>query len=597
MKRILALDCGATRTRCGLYDEANRLVAEAEGGPSNPAVLGLDKALASMTELSLQVLGEVGAAESVAAGVAGALDEKTREELARRLGNRLNAGRVWISDDRWPLLLANAGSESGVVVIAGTGSSVLAQSEDMRTVVIGGRGVLLGDEGSAYRLALEALRACVRSIDGLGPKTVLVHEMLRAAELDDFTALSLWSLSASKHEIARLAEVVTRCADDDPAARACLDGQADRLAEQAAVALDRLSLGDETPVWLSGGLLEEAAPFRLAFEAALKRKAPGVECRIAPLRGHLAVLKLVLIDRPSGFVSRIEGDEPLPPMTDGSQKLDRMSGLEIVRQMNREDAKIHRVVARAEETIAEAIDLAALAFRRSGRLIYLGAGTSGRLGVLDASECPPTFGVPPGQVIGLMAGGESAVRSSIEDAEDDGRQARADLRGIDPPVSESDVVVGISASGTTPYVTAALEEAKVIGAETVLVTCNPACAGQRVIALDTGPEVLPGSTRLKAGTATKMALNMISTGAMALSGRIYEGLMVGTQPVNNKLKQRAAGIVAFLTGLDPEAAAGLLEEAGMSIAAAIVMKRKGIDARSAARSLEEAGGDLRKALE
>ena len=196
-----------------------------------------------------------------------------------------------------------------------------------------------------------------------------------------------------------------------------------------------------------------------------------------------------------------------------------------------------------------------------------------------------------------MAGGESAIHSSIEGAEDDGDQSRADLRGIDPPVTGSDVVVGITASGTTPYVNAALEEAKGRGAETVLITCNSASIGQGVIALDTGPEVLPGSTRLKAGSATKMVLNMISTGAMALSGRIYEGLMVGTQPVNRKLKKRAVGIVASLSGLDHDAAAGLLEEAGMSIAVAIIMKRKGIDARSAARILEETGGDIRKALE
>jgi N-acetylmuramic acid 6-phosphate etherase len=589
MKRILALDCGATRTRCGLYDEANRLKAEAEGGPSNPAVLGFDRALSSLVHLSREVLGHAGTVECMAAGVAGALDQKTRDLLARKLGSRLGAGCVRVSDDRWPLLLANAGSGAGVVVIAGTGSSVLAQSADLRSVVIGGRGVLLGDEGSAYRLALAALRACVRSIDGLGPKTVLVHEMLRATALEDFNALSLWSLSAAKHEIADLARVVTRCAEEDDVARTCTNEQAERLAGQAAAALDRLSLGKDTPVWLSGGLIEKSPDFRQAFEAAL-----GLECSLAPLRGHLAVLKLALSDRPSKFVSQYKGHDPL---TDDAPKLDRMSAIEIVRCMNSEDATVHRAVARAEEKIAETIDLVARAFKRGGRLVYGGAGTSGRLGVLDASECPPTFGVPPGQVIGLMAGGDGAIRSSVEGAEDDGELAAADLRGIDPPLSDRDVVAGISASGTTPYVTAMLEEAKALGAQGVLITCNPACAGQRVIALDTGTEVLPGSTRLKAGSATKMVLNMISTGAMALSGRIYRGLMVGTQPVNTKLKERAVGIVASLTGLERETAAGMLEEAGMSIATAVIMQRKDVDAPSADRILEEAGGDFRKALE
>ena len=232
-------------------------------------------------------------------------------------------------------------------------------------------------------------------------------------------------------------------------------------------------------------------------------------------------------------------------------------------------------------------------------MIYLGAGTSGRLGVLDASECPPTFGVSPGQVIGLMAGGDEALRDSIEGAEDDTDRAVVDLNALRPALNAKDFGVGITASGRTPYVIAALEEAARVGCTTGMVCCNEVGSGLAsiVIALDTGAEVLAGSTRLKAGTATKLVLNQISTGAMALSGRVYDGYMVGVRASNDKLRERAAGIIVKLTDLAVPEATQLLVKARGEVAVAVLMERAGLGADEAIDRLDRSGGSLRVALE
>jgi len=263
------------------------------------------------------------------------------------------------------------------------------------------------------------------------------------------------------------------------------------------------------------------------------------------------------------------------------------------------DATIIEAVARQRPNIAAVIDAVAKAFLQGGRLIYVGAGTSGRLGVLDASECVPTFGVDPDQVLALIAGGDRALKESVEGAEDDVHAAVADLRAVRPEVCACDVVVGISASGRTPYTLAALDEAQHIGATTALLCCNavPETAGRITITVETGAEVVAGSTRLKAGTATKLVLNMISTGAMALSGRVYEGLMVGVRPINAKLRKRAIGIVAQIASCAASDAECLLDGADGSIPVAVLMACRGVDRREAEEKLAQQKGSLRAALE
>jgi N-acetylmuramic acid 6-phosphate etherase len=281
-----------------------------------------------------------------------------------------------------------------------------------------------------------------------------------------------------------------------------------------------------------------------------------------------------------------------------SAELDTLSSLEFVELVNREDAGIAAAVAAEAPRIAEAIDRIAASLGAGGRLIYVGAGTSGRLGVLDAAECPPTFGTEARQVVGLIAGGSAALTRAVEGAEDSAEQGAIDLQAI--AVSAKDTVVGITASGTTPYVIGALSRAAAAGAGTVGITCNRespvasmADIGIRVV---TGPEVLAGSTRMKAGSATKMVLNMLSTGAMVRLGKTFGNLMVDLQAGNRKLKSRSLRIVEEATGLSPEESGTLLDAAGGNLKLAIVCGRLGIDADEAARRLRDAGGRVRTAL-
>ena len=281
-----------------------------------------------------------------------------------------------------------------------------------------------------------------------------------------------------------------------------------------------------------------------------------------------------------------------------SADLDRLSTIDFVRLVNGEDAKLASAVANQVQEIANAIDLIADRLASGGRLIYVGAGTSGRLGVLDASECPPTFSADPGQVIGLIAGGSKALQRAVEGAEDSAEQGAGDLRDIN--LTQRDVVVGIAASGHTPYVIGALNFAKQAGAGTVGLSCNPGSPvsekAEVGIAVAVGPEVLSGSTRMKAGTATKMVLNMLTTGAMVKLGKTYGNLMVDLQATNSKLVQRSIGIVQQLTDLSASEARKLLESCGGELKTSIVCHRLGVSPDSARAKLEAVDGRLRSAL-
>jgi N-acetylmuramic acid 6-phosphate etherase len=276
-------------------------------------------------------------------------------------------------------------------------------------------------------------------------------------------------------------------------------------------------------------------------------------------------------------------------------QIDQATTLDALTVMSDEDATVAHTVRAALPAIAQAVDAISARLARGARLIYVGAGTSGRLGVLDAVECVPTFGVPPGVVIGLIAGGSPALTAPVEGAEDDSAAGAADLRAID--LAADDAVVGIAASGRTPYVLGALEYANGLGALTVGVSCNvPAPlldAAQIAIPLPVGPEVITGSTRLKAGTAQKLTLNMLSTVTMVRLGKVYGNLMVDVQTTNAKLVDRARRIIAQVGGTTPEAAAELLETSGREVKTAIVMARRGVDADEARRLLALADGRLR----
>ncbi len=301
-----------------------------------------------------------------------------------------------------------------------------------------------------------------------------------------------------------------------------------------------------------------------------------------------------------------------------SEHIDELPTIEMLRVIGEEDARVARAVGAELRAIAEVVDAVAERFARGGRLFYLGAGTSGRLGVLDASECPPTFSVPPTLVQGIIAGGDAALRRSSEGSEDSWEGGAQDLQAAgfgraagfgqaagfgasrDGAASTApDTLVAIAASGRTPYCLGAIEFARGVGALTVALTCVPgspmSLAADLAITPDTGPEVITGSTRMKAGTATKMVLNMISTGVMLRTGATLGNLMVNVQPSNAKLADRARRIVQAATGCDEQRSAQLLAEAG-SVKIAIVMERLTLPYAAAAARLKRAGGVLRQAL-
>ena len=277
-----------------------------------------------------------------------------------------------------------------------------------------------------------------------------------------------------------------------------------------------------------------------------------------------------------------------------SAGIDALPTLDMLRVINAEDRKVADAVGAELPAIARAVDAIVAAFRQGGRLFYIGAGTSGRLGVLDASECPPTFGVSPELVQGIVAGGAAALMHPTETTEDDPAMGVADLRARG--FTARDVLVGIAASGRTPYVLGAVGEARRVGALTVGISCTPdselARAADIAVTPLVGPEAITGSTRMKAGTAQKMVLNMLTTGAFIRMGYVFGNLMVNVTPVNTKLLDRAHRIVAEACGVPVERAAALLEAAGRSVSAAIVMGRNGASREEAERRLAEAGGSI-----
>ncbi|WP_416418384.1 N-acetylmuramic acid 6-phosphate etherase [Paenarthrobacter aromaticivorans] len=303
-------------------------------------------------------------------------------------------------------------------------------------------------------------------------------------------------------------------------------------------------------------------------------------------------------DRLAGLRTELAGLET-EAAAENLSELDIMGTEELVAAMLAHTAGVHAAVEAGSPAIVQTVDAVAERLQRGGRLLYVGAGTAGRLGVLDASECPPTFGTPPGLVVGLIAGGVQAIQKPVEYAEDNATAGARDLHDIN--VSEADAVVGITASGRTPYVIGALEEARKKGAFTASLACNKGSAVSHLadvaIEVVVGPEFIAGSTRLNSGTAQKLVLNMISTLVMVKLGKTYGNLMVDLRATNEKLQARSQRTVQHATGVDAHAAAAALDAVNGSVKAAILVLLTGIEPAQAKRALEDAGGFLRRAIE
>jgi N-acetylmuramic acid 6-phosphate etherase len=565
---ILAVDLGKTSCRAAAAGRR----AEGSGAPGLAAPGGVRAAEAAI----LAVASEFGPVDEVIVGAAGAL---AAPDAARALGDALlaslKAERVAVTSDA---VLAHAGAlngEPGVVLIAGTGVAALAIDAAGGLRTADGWGPWLGDEGGGAWIGAAGLRAALRAHDGRGPSTTLLD-----AAYARFGAPQTWPAQlAGAAAVASFAPDVL-AAEDDAAALTIVRAAA------AALAATARAVGGG-PVAMVGGL----AGFQ-----ALRQQLDAVPAAGDALDG---ALRLGAVHEP--HVTRIR----VAPKALGAQGLDALAtegsrpGLddldarpigEVVALLVAAEGEAHGAVAAAVPRIATAAEAIVARLERGGRLIYAGAGTPGRLGVLDAAECVPTFGTD--LVRGVIAGGPAALTASIEGAED--AFDAADLHDL----TAADAVVGITASGRTPYVLRALDHARAVGALTVAIVNNSGseASADLVIELLTGPEVLAGSTRLTAGTAQKVVLNALSTSVMIALGKAYGPRMVDVRPTNAKLRRRAVRIVRDAAGVDEKAAAAALSAAGGHAKTAIVALLAGVDTAEAALRLDRARGRVRDAL-
>jgi N-acetylmuramic acid 6-phosphate etherase len=583
---FLGIECGGTRTTVLLAPGAGQSVLRAEFGPANLRLL--DDAALGAHFGAVDGIRRPGCAPlaGIGIGMAGARTESDRQRI------RAVAAKVWpnvpcyATHDLESALAAQAPADDAnlaarILILSGTGSCCFGQTPANATARIGGWGHILGDKGSGYEIGLRGLKAAVYYLDRDGRWTGLGRNILQSLELNEPEELIDWAKTAGKSAIAALAiQVFDAAAARDKIARDILEAAAESLANDGVHCALRLARkGSRVEFLMAGSVLLKQPAFARKVRLRVIKFWPGAT--VTPLKRESAWGALSLAQEhfgqgpaPLADAKEIPPDASVLPVSRAlspteqrnprSLELDRLPVSKAVLLMLREETGIGRALLKERRKIERAINLVVAAFRRGGRLFYVGAGTSGRLGILDAAECPPTFRTPAERVQGIIAGGQSAIWQSVERAEDSPAAGAAaiEYRGI----NERDVVMGIAASGRTPFVWGALAAAKARGARTVLLCFNPNLEISKtnrpdlVIAPNVGAEVLTGSTRLKAGTATKIILNTVTTLAMVRMGKVLSNLMVDLTASNSKLRERAVRIVQAVTGADAAAAQKALEQ-------------------------------------
>jgi N-acetylmuramic acid 6-phosphate etherase len=592
-ERILGIEGGGTKTAWVLVERA--VADEADAG-SQWAILDQGKLPPSNLRLTTpERLREIFAGlprEIDRAGVflAGCGTEEDRRLLARISKDIWPNAKIVTGSDRDSGLAAALEHGDGIAVNAGSGSSVTGRRGD-RIERAGGWGHILGDTGGGYFLSIEALRLILREHDLHRGEIQFTAKILQALSLNNLDELVRWAQTADKNEIAMLAPVVFEAAaGGDARVNEIVEEGARVLCEYTEAVASRLHLL-APKIALMGGLFYRDSIYTHAFRRRLKKNLPDARVTIVERPLELGAAWLAAETRDSAaFQPKLKEIEHLAAaLTEQrnprSKNLEKMSARELAELFVEEEKFVEDALRRATADLAKAIEIVTESLRNGGRLFYVGAGSSGRIGVLDASEIPPTFGASPGLVQGIIAGGATALYRSVEGAEDEESAGALALR--ERGIKDGDVVIGITASGRTPFVLGALAHAKSLGAKTVLLTCNPLCsdrpvAGQGdgpqgrgysnadlVIALVVGPEVLTGSTRLKAGTATKVALNIVSTGAMVVLGKVHGNLMIDLHTTSAKLRDRAVRVVADLAQCDYDSARRQLEAADWNLRAVV----------------------------
>lgn len=594
MALVLGVDGGATKTVAALVSEIGEVLSVGTAGGAHPLIWGdaafdnirsacdaaLTIAQTDWNEVAFAFIGMAGADEP---------GSSAHHFAEAQLHPHLPVP-FFVDNDG---VIAHAGAlagEDGVVVVAGTGAIAIGMAKGRR-VRVDGMGHWFGDEGSATWITLQALRAAARAQDGRGKPTRLSEALLQGLMLNSFrqAATLLANGDLTKSELAWAATIVAKVAEEgDTTAQEILHQATERLAESAVTTFQRLQTlspsSHRFPISFTGGVFRLTAKMPQWFCEAVRQILPDAEISDPKFPPHLGAAllaarqlgwqlddawlnRLAETGRQWGYFDLGAGLVEVLPRLLSEQRnpasffLDQLDVEAILTLINDEDHKVAPAVRQEIPAIAQAVRWAVRGLSRGGRLIYVGAGTSGRLGIMDAAECPPTFGTPPDWVIGIIAGGPQALFHPVEGAEDDMEAGREEMRRRN--VGINDVVVGLSVSGRTPFVIAAMDEARRRGAKTVAITVNRdapiGAVADVVIAPVVGPEIVAGSTRMKAGTAQKLILNMISTATMVKLGRVQSNLMVDLQTWSVKLRERAKRIVAQLTGVSISEAEKALE--------------------------------------
>ena len=573
-KRILGLEGGGTKTEWVVV--ADGCVAESGQLPGSNLRLNSD---ASLTHLFATLPRDITAAGIFLAGCSTGDDFARLECLTSAAWP---SARIVIGSDRDSGLAAAFRDGDGIAVIAGTGAAVHGRKGG-RIEKAGGWGHVLGDRGGGYDLARQGLRLVLSNYDLEQKISPLAERILRELALNTLADLAGWAMEAEKMSVARLAPAIFAAARlGEREMLQTITAGAQILAEFTRAVALRLDLS--TPrVKLIGGLFKHHAEYVALFKYRLSVLLPGAVVDLCEDSGAIGAAWLAGSEQQLrseqltvGSDQSMAAPELARALTEQSNprsaNLEKLSTGEFVDLFVSEEEAIGRALAARREQIIAAVDVVAAAMLAGGRLFHVGAGTSGRLGVLDASEIPPTFGAPAEWVQGIMAGGAIALHRAVEGAED---QPEAGAFAIlERGVRAGDVVCGLTASGRTPFVLGALARARQIGARTLLLTCNPdrvrpANPWDVEIDLPTGPEIVTGSTRLKAGTATKVVLNILSTGAMVRLGRVRGNAMIDLHISNDKLRDRGVRLVSQSLGISYEEARQRLERTGWNVRAAL----------------------------
>ncbi len=560
---VLGIEGGGTKTTWSLLDALGTEVASGTCGPGNVSLLDDTGVRSLFTEIRSHCPEPV---QAVGAGMAGAMNLVQFSRVERILGDVFpEAQTICGREDSHSGFYAAHPEGTGILLIAGTGSNCLGAVGGEGWCKAGGWGHLAGDTGSGWDVSVRGARSAFAHYDRAGTVSRLGRELLTATCCDtmDHLAMHLTAIAGDKTAVAALAPAVFRAAASRCSlARACVSAAAESLAGLVCTVAKRLHM-TRPRVALHGSLLEKCAPYKKAVSAHIRRQIPDAILFINSTPGAIGAARLVQgIPFEHERRRAVTLDHSLAEsLTEqgwtGGKNLAGMSVSSLVNLFLAKEAEVSEALWAARSPMRQAAQLVSSKLGAEGRLIYVGAGTSGRLGVLDASEIPPTFGSEPGQVEGVIAGGSRAVFSSVENAEDDPAAGAQAI--LHRNIGSDDVVVGISASGRTPYVLGALTAARQRGASTVLISCNPSCRPDKKsvdcwVPLATGSEIVAGSTRLAAGTATKVCLNILSSVAFIRLGGVVGDQMLNAATSNEKLRQRAARTLSGRLGISFEEA-------------------------------------------